>query len=100
MDTVMTAALNMAPTLIADRRWLHANPEVGFELDQTVRYVSGRLRGMGLEPRETGPSALTVTIGKGDRTLLLRARHGCPSDPGDHGPAFQIQERERPPLRT
>ena len=73
MDTVMTAALNMAPTLIADRRWLHANPEVGFELDQTVRYVSGRLRGMGLEPRETGPSALTVTIGKGDRTLLLRA---------------------------
>ena len=57
MDTVMTAALKMAPTLIADRRWLHTNPEVGFELNQTARYVSDRLREMGLEPQRPVPPA-------------------------------------------
>jgi len=73
MDTVMTAALELVPTLVADRRWLHGHPEVGFQLDQTARYVSGRLREMGLEPRETGPAGLTATVGRGGRTLLLRA---------------------------
>jgi len=73
METLIQAALRMAPALIADRRWLHANPEVGFELNQTSRYVARRLREMGVDCREISPSGLTATIGKGGRTLLLRA---------------------------
>ena len=64
METLIQAALRMAPALIADRRWLHANPEVGFELNQTSRYVARRLREIGVDCREISPSGLTATIGK------------------------------------
>lgn len=58
-----------------DYRWLHANAEVGFELDETFRYVEKRLRDAGCNPIPCGRKGLVATIGphaeKG--AFLLRA---------------------------
>lgn len=58
-----------------DYRWLHANAEVGFELDETVRYVEKRLRDAGCNPIPCGRKGLVVTIGPHSEkgALLLRA---------------------------
>ncbi|OIK15142.1 hypothetical protein BIV60_10465 [Bacillus sp. MUM 116] len=59
--------------LINHRRYLHQNPELGFDLPKTVAYVENALKSMGLEPQKVGKAGLVVTIGNGKgRTLLLR----------------------------
>jgi len=59
--------------LVQDRRYLHANPEVGFDLPKTTEYVLKRLTEMGYIPKKLGKSGVVATIGKGNKTLLLRA---------------------------
>ncbi|ASJ70300.1 amidohydrolase [Granulosicoccus antarcticus] len=60
-----------------DRRWLHANPELGFELPKTVAYVVDRLSVLGI-PHETGigQTGIVASIkGRGDsgRAIGFRA---------------------------
>src|SRR4051794_30538996 len=69
----LSSAVEIKDELIEHRRHLHENPELGFDLPNTVAYVKETLKGMGLEPKKVGKAGLVVTIGKGNgKTLLLR----------------------------
>lgn len=65
-------ALQLKEDTIADRRWLHANAEVGLNLPVTKAYVMEKLREYGLEPRDCG-YGITATVGNGEKCILLRA---------------------------
>lgn len=55
-----------------NRRYLHENAEVGLEMPKAVAYLTEKLTSYGLEPQPCG-KGLTVTLGSGGKTLLLRA---------------------------
>ena len=57
----------------ANRRYLHANAEVGFYLPKTSAFVVGKLRELGYKPTRCGRGAIVATAGKGGKTVLLRA---------------------------
>ena len=61
--------------IVADRRWLHEHPEIGFDLPETTAYVAQRLREIGCEPEEIVPSGLVSLIGdpSAGPCFLLRA---------------------------
>lgn len=58
---------------VADRRYLHRNAELGFELPLTKEYVWRRLQSMGYQPKECGRCGITAEIGGGKECFLLRA---------------------------
>ena len=62
----------LADELTANRRYFHANAEVGLQLPKTKAYVMEKLREYGIEPQECG-EGVTATVGKGGKTILLRA---------------------------
>lgn len=66
-------ALRLEPQCIADRRYLHAHAETGFDLHETFEYVWKQLSEMGLEPVKCGRCGISCVIGKGEKTFLLRA---------------------------
>ena len=49
--------------LVNARRYLHSNPETGFDLAETVAFVKKELIAMGYEPKECGKAGLTVLAG-------------------------------------
>lgn len=64
--------------VIADRRHLHANPELAFEEHETSKFVTERLHSLGVEDIRTGIGKTGVTGlikgGKGNgKVVLLRA---------------------------
>jgi len=67
------------PGTIADRRWLHENPELGFQEFKTAEFVRQRLETLGVEDIQTGIAVTGVTgliRGTADgpgRNVLLRA---------------------------
>jgi len=69
------------PGLVADRRYLHENPELGFQEVKTSAFVIDRLRALGVEDIRTGINVTGVTAlvrgtldGPGkDRVVLIRA---------------------------
>ena len=65
-------ALELREEIVADRRWFHANAEVGLHMPKAQAYVMERLRALGLEPRACG-EGVTATLGRGGKVLLLRA---------------------------
>ena len=62
--------------LYEDYKYLHAHAEIGFALEETVRYVKKRLEEIGISPRPCGKCGLVATVGeekgKGG-AFLLRA---------------------------
>ncbi len=59
-----------------DRRFLHQNAEVGFDLAKTKKYVWQRLTEMGFQPKECGKAGIVACVGtarKGKKAFLLRA---------------------------
>lgn len=57
-----------------NRRYLHKNAEVGFELPKTVEFIKGKLKEMGCDVSFCGKCGLVTTVGKGQgKTFLLRA---------------------------
>lgn len=58
--------------MIENRRYLHKNPELGFELHLTTKFVMEKLKDMGLDPKKIGKAGITATIGTGGKTILLR----------------------------
>ncbi len=56
-----------------DRRYLHAHPGVGFDLQQTFDYVWHQLTDMGLSPRRCGKCGVCADMGEGEKCVLLRA---------------------------
>ncbi|MBQ2740509.1 MAG: amidohydrolase [Clostridia bacterium] len=71
---LLNSAKRMAKELIADRRYLHQNAEVGFALPTTKAYVEKRLREMGYTPKPCGKAGVVAEIGgKSKGCFLLRA---------------------------
>lgn len=75
MNPFLKEAQDMQETLVADRRWLHAHPEVGGTLPETVAYVKKRLEELGCPGKEICDSGLVVLLGgkKPGPCILLRA---------------------------
>lgn len=73
MQEIMEEAKKLQTQMVKDRRTIHKNPEVGLELEKTCTYVMKRLEDMGITPVRIGKGGVTATVGKGRRTILLRA---------------------------
>ena len=94
MNNFLDAALRNEKQIIADRRHIHKNPEVGFYLPDTADYVRQRLADMGIASQLCGgpvdmktrksfqaagypdmkvSTGVTATIGSGSPCILLRA---------------------------
>lgn len=63
----------MEKELIAIRRYLHENAEVGFSVDKTKGFIEERLREIGYMPKKCGKAGIVVTVGRGRKRVLLRA---------------------------
>lgn len=59
--------------LIEWRRYLHQNPEVGFDLPNTSKFVKDKLTEFGYEVEHLLEHGLIAEVGQGDKTILLRA---------------------------
>ena len=72
---LLLEAQNLQSELIQFRRYLHAHPEIGFDLSLTRSFVESQLSSMGYQPKDCGRSGIVVTIGnkKKDKTQLLRS---------------------------
>jgi len=57
----------------AHRRSLHQMAETGFALEKTKTYVINALKEMGAAWKECGKCGVVCTLGKGERSFLLRA---------------------------
>jgi len=69
----MKRAKELEKEIIAHRRHIHANPEIGLDLPNTVAYVKEQLVQMGYEPKDVCEGGLSATVGVGEKTILLRA---------------------------
>lgn len=74
MNNLLEEAKKMQEDLVAYRRWMHQNPEVGEHLPRTKEFVMDKLRKMGYEPQEFGASGLAVLAGNPEngRCILVR----------------------------
>lgn len=69
----------IVPGVIADRRHIHENPELGFEETETAAFVAQRLEALGVEDIRTGIAKTGITgLIRGtrsgpDKVVLLRA---------------------------
>ncbi len=71
---LMAEARAMESDLIRTRRYLHENPEIGFELTKTVEFVKNELISMGYQPQECGKAGLVVNAGVNNsgKVFLIR----------------------------
>lgn len=72
MERMLSQAQELAGEMVANRRYLHANPELGMDLPKTTAYVVEKLTEMGLMPQEICQSGVVATIGQGGKTILIR----------------------------
>jgi amidohydrolase len=74
--SIVDAAWEIGPEVVADRRYLHQHPELGFQEENTARFVAEKLRSLGIETRtgvaKTGVVGLLRGAQQG-KTVLLRA---------------------------
>ena len=75
MNKFLKRAQELEASMKSDRRYLHQNAEVGFDLPITTKYVMDRLQEIGLKPKEICKSGVTALIEgkKPGKTYLLRA---------------------------
>lgn len=73
MDELLKKAKGLQTELVAMRRYLHENAETGFKLPKTLAYIEKQLMDMGYSPKKCGKAGLVVEVGKGEKTILLRA---------------------------
>lgn len=71
---IMMEAKALEEKLIENRRYLHAHPGTGFDIQETVSYVKKELQDMGYEPVECGKAGLVVQAGgrKTGKVFLIR----------------------------
>lgn len=74
-EQLLQEASGLQETLTANRRYLHAHAETGFDLTETLAYVKKELQTMGYEPQECGKAGLVALAGKKKegKVFLLRA---------------------------
>ncbi len=73
--TILEAAQQLKPHILAHRRTLHSNAEAGAHLPKTTAYVKQALTRLGYAPREICPSGIVAEITGEDtgRCIFLRA---------------------------
>lgn len=71
---ILESAKEIEAEITEIRRYLHQNAEVGFELENTVKFVKNKLNEMGVDCKRCGRAGLRAEIGHaGEKTVLLRA---------------------------
>lgn len=79
VDKIRSEVDEMLPGIVADRRHLHENPELGFQEFKTAEFVKQRLEQLGVDDIRTGIAVTGVTgliTGTADgpsRNVLVRA---------------------------
>lgn len=73
MHQILREANELRSELVTHRRRIHALAETGFDLNETRAYVRSQLLEMGYSPRDCGRCGLISDIGRGPKTILLRA---------------------------
>jgi len=75
MSNYFERAKTIQHETIANRRQIHANPEIGMELPKTAEFVVEKLTEMGIKVEKCGTSGVTGLIGgqNGGKVVLLRA---------------------------
>ena len=66
-------ALDIKEEIIQDRRFLHQNPELGFDLPITLDFVEKKLKEMGYSPVRLGGGIVAEAGNEGGKCILLRA---------------------------
>ncbi len=68
-------AMEINPEVIANRRYLHQHPELGHDMDNTVRFVKEKLTEMGYAPADCGDHGVVALAGgkKPGKCILIRA---------------------------
>lgn len=73
-DVFLKEAKYIEEIIINHRRFLHQNPETGFDISNTVDYVRSSLKEIGCVVKKCGKNGLETLIGKNDnKVFLLRA---------------------------
>ena len=73
MKNLLEQANALKDELIRHRRHIHQNAETGFDIPKTKKYITECLEKMGYEPKECGKAGIKAEVGKGEKTILLRA---------------------------
>ena len=73
-EQLLKEASSLQESLAADRHYLHAHAETGFDLTETLAFVEAELKNMGYEPSRCGKSGLVALAGgkKKGKVFLLR----------------------------
>lgn len=72
MNRFLEEVLAMKDELVENRRYLHENPELGFDLENTINFVERKLKDYGLNPQRVGKGGITASLGQGSPVILLR----------------------------
>lgn len=72
MDDILTRAKSLEPEILENRRFLHQNPELGFDLPVTLQKVKETLESYGLAPKRLGKAGISVVLGNPGKVFLLR----------------------------
>lgn len=91
-EMILSKAKEIEQKIMEDRHYLHAHPEVGFDLTETKKYVKNELISMGYTPQECGRCGLIALAGgkKTGKTFMLRADMD----------ALMIQEQSDVPFKS
>lgn len=87
-------ALELNDETISHRRFFHKNAETGLNMPVAVEYVMKKLTEFGLEPQKCG-YGVTSLLGKGEKTLLLRADMDALPMPEESGEEFACPTGEQ-----
>ena len=80
-SSIVSEAKAIENELIAHRRHLHQNPELGFDLPETTAYVMQQLREYGYEPKAVGKAGISAVVGPdGGKTFFLSMGKCMPAD--------------------
>ncbi len=80
-------AVELKQETIENRRYFHTNAEVGLVMPKAKAYVMEKLKEYGLEPKECGHGVM-AELGKGGKTILLRADMDALPMPEESGEPF------------
>ena len=80
-------ALELKQETIENRRYFHANAEVGLDMPKAKAYVMEKLTEYGLQPKDCGYGVM-AEVGKGGKTILLRADMDALPMPEESGESF------------
>ncbi len=80
-------ALELKQETIENRRYFHTNAEIGLDMPKAKVYVMEKLAEYGLEPKECGHGVM-AELGKGGKTILLRADMDALPMPEESGEPF------------